>query len=178
MLPAIGNLLSALRWLLPYAAVAAIAASSAWGVQGLRYQARLAQLNAKLHSFSAKASETLLEAEKNVRFALEAVRETEHRKITALEAERAAHLTAMAEAEAALADSRQHADGLRRTIAAERRRAAEIATAAGGNPAAAEAPWVVLEECRREYAEMGRDADELNEQARFAAGYARAVNAE
>jgi len=178
MLPAIGSLVPALRWLLPYAAVAAIAASSAWGVQGLLYQARLAQLDAKLQRVSARAIEDLWEAEKNVRLALEAVRETEHRKATALEAERAAHLNAMAEAEAALADSRQHADSLRRTIAAERRRAAEAATAAGGNPAAAEAPWVVLEECRREYAEMGRDADELNEQARLAAGYARAVNAE
>jgi len=96
----------------------------------------------------------------------------------ALEKERESYVDALATARAALDDARRQSGRLRDAIAAKRRRAAALAVASGRDPASAATPWVVLEECRREYATLAADADELNNRLRLAIGYARAVTAE
>lgn len=129
-----------------------------------RHAAEIAQLHA--------------DADRQARAAVEKARRLEQIKNDTLEEERANHLAALEIMGIALAGSRDESERLRGTIATERRRAATLAAAAGRDRAAAEAPWVVLDECRREYAQMARDADWLNERARLGAGYARAVMAE
>lgn len=119
-----------------------------------------------------------LAAEEKTRLAVEQARRAEHIKIQALEEERETHIKALEVMGDALLESRDQSSRLRDTIAAERRRATEVASTTGGDRSAAAAPWVVLDACRREYEQMAADADRLNERARLAAGYARAVNAE
>jgi len=107
--------------------------------------------------------------------AAEQARQVEQVKIKALEKERESYVDALTTARAALDDARKQSDRLRNTIAAERRRAAALAVASGGNPASAATPWLVLEECHREYAALAANADELNNRLRLAIGYARAM---
>lgn len=110
--------------------------------------------------------------------AAEDARRAEQKKIQSLEEERANYLVALDIMGLALADSRDESERLHSAVTLERRRASQLAATAGGNSAAAETPWLVLDECRREYAQMAQYADQLTERARLAAGYARTVNAE
>lgn len=110
--------------------------------------------------------------------AAESARKSEQNKANHLEKERAIYVDALAQTRAALDDARRQSDGLRDTIALERRRASQATSAATRNNAAAAAAWVVLDECRQEYAAMAAVADELNDRLRLGTGYARAVNAE
>jgi len=110
--------------------------------------------------------------------AAERARQVEQIKIKAMEKEREDYVDALATARAALDDSHRQSGRLRDVIATERRKAAALAIASGGNPASATTPWVVLQDCHREYAALAADADELNNRLRLAVGYARAISAE
>lgn len=152
------------RVVLPLLALVIASSATAWLVQGWRYDARIERM-------LAEHAQAISEAQSRAR----AIEQQMHAQ---LEIERENHQRDLRETQAALAAARDQSERLRNTIAAERRRATEAARAAGADPRAAAAPWVVLEECRAEYAEVARAADELSARLRLAAGYARAVNAE
>lgn len=167
-------LVAAARRLLPAISYVLVAGAAAF-VTHKAWQARADLIKSQHREMILSMS---LDAEERARMAVELARRTEHIKIKALEEERETHIKALEVMGNALLESRDESSRLRNTIAAERRRATDLAAATGGDTAAAAAPWLVLDACRREYAQLARSADELNERARLAAGYARAVNAE
>lgn len=173
---------SLIRRLLHVLSVALISAATASFVLVKHYQARLAV--AELDNTTTIATlredllQTKLDGEKRLSAGIEHARATEQVKIRTLEEERAKQLETVRIMGLALADSRRESGRLRDTIATKRQLDAELAASTGRDPRAAQAPWLVLDECRHEYETVAGDADELTERARLGAGYARAVNAE
>lgn len=94
-----------------------------------------------------------------------------------MEAERAQDTLDRQKAAAELDGQRRVADGLRAQLAAGTRHAAAAARAAGADVAAAQAPWLVLEECRREYDALAADAESLNDDFRTVQGWGRVIHA-
>lgn len=173
---------SLVRRLLPGLAAALVSAAATAFILGKHYQARLAVADRDSNTTIAELREDLLQTkldgETRLRVGIEHARAAEQVKIRTLEEERAKQLDAVRIMGLALADSRRESGRLRDTIATERQLAVELAAGTGRDPGAAQAPWLVLDECRQEYETVAGDADELTERARFGTGYARAVNAE
>jgi len=163
------------RRILPMVLPAVLAAGVASYLLSKHYRAQLSIIKLE-HQTAIETSRR--QAADVALAAAEQARQIEQVKIKALEKERESYVDALATARAALDDSRRQSGRLRDAIAAERRKAAALAVASGRDPASAATPWLVLEECRREYATLAADADELNNRLRLAIGYARAVIAE
>lgn len=173
---------SLIRRLLPVLSVALVSSAATAFVVVKHYQARLAEAEldstTTITTLREKLLQTKLDGETSLRKGIEHARAAEQVKIRTLEKERATQLETVRIMGLALADSRRESERMRTTIATERQHAAELATAAGRDPGAAQAPWLVLDECRQEYGAVAEDADALTERARLGTGYARSVNAE
>lgn len=161
-------------WVAPAAAVLTLVAAvavTAWTAQGWRKDAIISQIRESNTAALAGMDRHAREVEAQYR-------RQEAAKEKAMEKEREEHRIALVQTASAVADAVGESERLRNVIATERRRAAQAARAAGRTVSAAEAPWVVLEECRRRYEEVAKDADELGDRLRIGAGYARAVKAQ
>jgi 1,4-alpha-glucan branching enzyme len=145
-------------------------ASGVWAVQNWRHQARISQLREDVAT-------QMVAIERNARQIEARYRELEQLRQREMEKERENYLRAQQETALALDTARDESDRLRRLIAAERNKARQLAQSSAGNIDAAQAPWVVLEACRREYESVAKDADELANRLRLAAGWSRAIEA-
>lgn len=169
LLSLLGRLTTASIPLVLSISLSALSFASAWVAQGWRYQAKLSDVR-------AESLQALAELERGAREVESKFRQLEHLRQTELEKERENYLRAQQETALALDNARTESDRLRNIIAAERRKARAAAATTAGTVAASEAPWVVLEQCRREYEGLAKDADELTDRLRLAAGYARVVS--
>ncbi|ANN76812.1 hypothetical protein [Bordetella flabilis] len=123
--------------------------------------------------YAAGHAQAQLEAQAAAAELAEKYRAQEQAWAQQMEAERAQDAIDRQKAAADLAGQRLVADSLRGQLAAGARRAAAEARAAGRDVATAQAPWLVLEECRREYDALAADAESINDDFRAVQGWGR-----